>query len=212
MALPTEIVSLSKHQRCSNPTSKPSLRHTLADDNHTYLPSGFQRVDGVKNPDVCTSGLTLLNTLPHFALHTHNVYALLGLAPGDRVLETGSLLGVDVMGMPQALGSAGRILGVKRSAHLLSLVKAERENGSQSARVRIGDLSRLATADASFHTVLVDRVLQFVPKPAVALSEVVRLLQPSGRLYACDNDLHTYDRRGEFRARLTAYAVTGTSL
>ncbi|MEM6581304.1 MAG: methyltransferase domain-containing protein [Pseudomonadota bacterium] len=180
----------------------------MTDDKHTYLPAGFHQVDEVDDPDVYSSCLKLLDTLPHFATYKHNSYELLELASGDKVLDAGCGLGVDVLRMAQAVGPTGLVLGVDSSEHLLSLARAERENTSSSAHFLLCDLSGLPLADASFQKVRVDRVLQHVARPAAALSEMVRVLATKGRLYAYDNDWHTFNivpQHREVTALLEAY-------
>lgn len=52
-----------------------------------------------------------------------------------------------------------------------------------SDRVQFGDLAGLQFADASFDAVLNNEVLEHVPDDDLALSEMVRVLKPGGRLF-----------------------------
>ena len=48
---------------------------------------------------------------------------------------------------------------------------------------QVGDIQRIAHADASFDTVISCETIEHVPDPALAVRELARVLKPGGRLY-----------------------------
>ena len=72
------------------------------------------------------------------------------------------------------LATGCRVVGVDIGEEL-------RDNPNIGERVR-GDLERLPFAAASFDAVLASHVMEHLPRPERALSEVARVLKPGGRL------------------------------
>ncbi len=62
---------------------------------------------------------------------------------------------------------------------------------SRGVPVVVGDAHRLPIADRSMAAVRADRVLQHLGEPALALEEMVRVLQPGGRVVVADPDQET---------------------
>ncbi|MEM9256536.1 MAG: methyltransferase domain-containing protein [Pseudomonadota bacterium] len=158
----------------------------MSQDEH-YLATGFHRVDSVSEPEVYQRCLSLLDSLPHFTDYKLRSYDLLALSPGDVVLEAGCGLGDDAFRIAQRVAPTGEVVAVDASAWMIDQAAADARAAQLPVTFQREDLRELSLPDASFSQCRIDRVLQHVEDPRRALSELVRVLQPGGRLLAYDN-------------------------
>lgn len=107
------------------------------------------------------------------------VVALIGVAPGDRVVDVAAGTGNAAIRAAQAGGS------VTALDLTPDLIPAGRRRASE-AGVDIewveGDAEQLPFADESFDVVLSTFGVMFAPRHAVAASEMLRVLRPGGRV------------------------------
>lgn len=154
------------------------------------LASGFQAVDRAANFAVFSGCLTLVDSIPFFAECKRESYALLGVAPGQRVLDVGCGLGDDAAAIARLVTPRGSVVGVDGSR---AMIEAAREHHSavEGLSFEVADAACLPFADASFDACRIDRVLQHIGDPAPVIREMVRVLRPGGVLVAYDNDWET---------------------
>jgi SAM-dependent methyltransferase len=114
----------------------------------------------------------------------------LRVAPGSRVLEVGSGLGIlaaDVV----AAAPGVEVTGVELSAE--QLAAALRRSSGQavpaSVTFRQGDAHSLEFPDASFDLVYARYLLEHVADPERVLREMRRVARPGGRVAVCENDV-----------------------
>jgi ubiquinone/menaquinone biosynthesis C-methylase UbiE len=103
----------------------------------------------------------------------------LDLSPGHAVVDIGCGPGTDLGQLADAVGETGAVIGVDREPRMLAEAGrrfAERPN----VELRAGDVHNLPLADASVDRARTDRVLQHVGDPAVAITQVRRVLRPGG--------------------------------
>jgi ubiquinone/menaquinone biosynthesis C-methylase UbiE len=82
-------------------------------------------------------------------------------------------------------------LGVDASKAMLALARARLSRAELAhCSVRLGDMYRLALADASFDTVVLQMVLHYAEDPAGVVAEAARVLRPGGRLIVIDLAAH----------------------
>lgn len=88
------------------------------------------------------------------------------------------------------LEKADSVIGVDGSPRMLEL--ARRRFGSEQERIslRIGDLSHLPLRDGEADFASLNMVLHHVPEPVAVLSEIRRVLSPSGTLLLTDFNKH----------------------
>ena len=106
----------------------------------------------------------------------------LNIPPGGIVLDVGCGPASITASLARATGPSGLVLGVDLSEAMLArAVRAE--TGPQIGFLH-ADAQRLPLRDATVDVVVSMAVLQLIPDPVAALSEMARVLRPGGRLAA----------------------------
>jgi ubiquinone/menaquinone biosynthesis C-methylase UbiE len=110
---------------------------------------------------------------------------------GNVVLDIGCGTGFLTLGVANAVGKNGKVIGVDISKEMME--KAE-ENLSK-ARVsnlefRVGDAESIPLEDNSVDAVVGNMVLHHCPNPESAVKEMVRVLKPNGSLVLADMEEH----------------------
>jgi ubiquinone/menaquinone biosynthesis C-methylase UbiE len=157
-----------------------------------YLATGFSDVDSAEDASSYSDCLSLLDSLSYFKEYKHKTYELLELGPRECVLDGGCGLGSDVFRMAELISPAGFVVGVDSSAKLIDKAKSDERTATLPVEFHVGDLRLLPFGDQAFTRCRIDRVLQHLPGPQVAISELVRVLKPGGILLAYDNDWGTF--------------------
>jgi len=109
---------------------------------------------------------------------------LLGLSPGDGVLDVACGTGNFTRDFARAVGRAGLAVGIDVSETMLTRAVRDTEDAELSdiaAFVR-GDASKLPFRDASFDAVCCFAALNLFADPYAALDGFARVLTPGGRL------------------------------
>jgi 2-polyprenyl-3-methyl-5-hydroxy-6-metoxy-1,4-benzoquinol methylase len=108
------------------------------------------------------------------------MWGALRLAPGRRVLDAGCGTGQFAL----ELAARGcRVTAIDVSPVMIERARAHAAERELAVEWRVGDLARVADADASYDAIMARVSLQFVPDPLAALREFGRLLRPDGRLF-----------------------------
>ena len=103
----------------------------------------------------------------------------LRVAPGSVVVDLGCGPGADLPAFAEAVGPAGRVLGVDTDVAALALA-AERVAELPWVQLAEVDVHHLELDDASVDRVHTDRVVQHVEDPAVVVREAARVLAGGG--------------------------------
>ena len=107
---------------------------------------------------------------------------LLGLEPGDGVLDVACGPGNFTREFARLVGSDGLAVGFDASATMLDrAVRDTRTEAERIAWIR-GDAARLPFSDASFDAVCCFAALHMMAEPWTALDEMTRVLTPGGRI------------------------------
>ena len=157
-----------------------------------YLSAGFADVDDAKNQDAYFACLALLDSLPYFCEYKLKSYELLQLKPGMKVLEAGCGLGDDAFRIAERIMPGGTVVALDSSSEMIEKAKSRELSKHLSVQFQTGDVRALPFADNSFTRCRIDRVLQHIPQPERAISELVRVLEQGGVLLAYDNDWGTF--------------------
>ena len=112
-----------------------------------------------------------------------NPLAVADLREGERVLDLGSVGGIDVLLSARRVGPSGFAYGVDMTEEMLELARANAARaGAVNVEFRKGQIEDLPLPDASVDVVISNCVINLsVDKPAV-LAEMYRVLEPGGRI------------------------------
>lgn len=106
--------------------------------------------------------------------------ALAGLRPGDRALDVGCGTGRAMPALADAVGPAGRVIGLDLTPGMLAAARAAGRDGCGA--LILADARRLPFADAGADAVFAAGLVQHLPDPAAGLAELARVTRPGGRL------------------------------
>jgi ubiquinone/menaquinone biosynthesis C-methylase UbiE len=139
------------------------------------------------------------------------IIEMLDLKPGAHVLDVGSGTGDDAREIASIVGLNGRVTGLDLNETLVAESRKRATESGSPVEFRRGDVRALDLPSASFDRVRTDRVLMFVPEIDEAISEIVRVLRPGGRVATSEIDHETHfidsDRPNISRKFYAAFAA-----
>jgi ubiquinone/menaquinone biosynthesis C-methylase UbiE/DNA-binding transcriptional ArsR family regulator len=122
-------------------------------------------------------------------------HALLRLLPPMRVADLGA--GEGTLSMLLAR-QARHVIAVDYSEKMVEFgSRLARENGLPNLEYRLGDIEAPPLADGEVELAVFSQALHHVPRPAVALREAFRILQPGGRVLILDLAAHSFEQARE---------------
>jgi len=110
---------------------------------------------------------------------------MVGLHPGERVLDVACGTGLVSFRVAEAVGTRGAVVGTDISGQMVEAARrfaAERD--LTNASFERSDAEELPFADATFDAAVCGLGLMYVPDPVRALREMRRVLRPGGRAAA----------------------------
>ncbi|HLW00318.1 MAG TPA: methyltransferase domain-containing protein [Ktedonobacterales bacterium] len=156
------------------------------------LRSDFDRVDHTSDPETFVRYLDTTRATAFFQEIKQRSYALLALGAGDHVCDVGCGTGEDVLALARLVAPGGRALGVDASVTMLAEAVRRAATTGIVAEFAPMDVQRLNLPKAQFDGVRAERLLQHVPDPDAALSEIVRVAKPGGRIVIWEADLDLF--------------------
>jgi SAM-dependent methyltransferase len=117
-----------------------------------------------------------------FAHFGQRLVDVVGVEPGQRVLDVATGRGAVLFPAIERVGTAGKAVGIDLAEGMVEAANEEAERRGWGQRVRAMDAEQLDFPDAAFDCVLCGFGVMFFPHLDQALSEFRRVLKPGGRL------------------------------
>lgn len=126
----------------------------------------------------------------HLRDYKQATYQLLGLGPGQRVLDVGCGPGGDLLDLAARVAPGGVAVGVDASATMVAEARRRAVAAGLDGAVQAeqADAAALPFADGSFQAARSERVVQHLPNPQAVLQEMVRVTAPGGMVMVSDPD------------------------
>ncbi len=116
-------------------------------------------------------------------------YAQMRIQAGQRVLDVGCGVGIDVMALAQLVGGGGQALGADADAEMVQQARAKIAEGKiTQASVECASATELPWANDSFDSSRCERMFQHLAQPESALAEMLRVTRRGGRVVVLDTD------------------------
>jgi SAM-dependent methyltransferase len=115
-------------------------------------------------------------------------FARMGLRPGEAVLDAGCGPGTDTFELEKLVGPSGRVVGVDSSEAMIAAAHDRANARDSQAEFILADICSLELPDETFDLARCVLLLLHLKEPAAALTEMVRLLRPGGRIVCIDVD------------------------
>lgn len=153
--------------------------------------SGFSNVDQTPDPAAYVRRLDRTGALAFWQSVKRRMAALLDVRDGDRVLDVGCGTGDDVRALARMVGATGCAIGVDPSATMIAEARRRTDAVALPVAFYQGDACHLEFPDATFDACRIERVLQHLPDPRRAVSELVRAARSGARIAIAEPDYGT---------------------
>jgi len=112
---------------------------------------------------------------------------LVGLQPGQRLLDIGCGRGGDVLKAAAIVGDSGQAVGVDLSPAMIEAARrAAAEQGMANAQFYQGDVEALPLSNGIFDAIVSDCAINHALDKKRAYAEIYRVLKPGGRMVVSD--------------------------
>jgi ubiquinone/menaquinone biosynthesis C-methylase UbiE len=112
----------------------------------------------------------------------------LELRPGGRVLDVGCGAGEACVELAHRVGEEGRVAAIDLSEAMVDATRAAASAAGHPIDVHLASAYALPFPSATFDAVRSERVFQHLEDPELAITEMIRVLRPGGRLLILDPD------------------------
>jgi ubiquinone/menaquinone biosynthesis C-methylase UbiE len=127
-------------------------------------------------------------------------YRQMRLRPGASALDVGCGIGFVCRDLADCVGQDGSVTGVDISEAMIAEASA-RMHGKNNVELMTGEACSLPYSEAVFDATRMERVLLYVPDRLKAISEMMRVTKPGGRVVVTDVDIDCTAIHGKDRVQ-----------
>ena len=132
--------------------------------------------------------LDTLHRRPGIQANHKRTFELLEICEGYQLLDVGCGVGSYSHDVYPLVGDTGRIVGLDQSREFIDIARRRAEALGMSIEYVVGDVNAMPFPNDSFDGSRIERVLQYLDDPLVALSEMIRVTRPGGHVVASEID------------------------
>ena len=151
----------------------------------------FQYPTGRRGLEALNYDMVLVEQLPEKVVYSYcgvgNPFSLGPINPGEQVLDIGCGAGVDTVLAAMMVGPQGSVTGVDIVTEMIE--KAERNlelTALNNVKFQKASGESLPFTDGTFDVAISNGAINLIPDKEAAMSEIIRVLKPSGRLMMAD--------------------------
>jgi len=134
----------------------------------------------------------------------------LGLAPGSAVLEVATGTGRNLEFLADAVGDRGHVFALDLSPRMLGFARRRAERLRKRPQLALANSQHLPHPDGVFDAVLDGAGIKYYPDKARAMSEMLRVVRPGGKVLITELGMPP-GRRPTLRQRLLRLWIPGFS-
>ena len=150
--------------------------------------SRYANVDQESEPEAFVRHMNTLANVGAIQAYKQETFALLEAQVGSKVLDIGCGPGTDAQALAELVGSNGRVVGVDKSETMIAAAQERTKEAKLPLAFQVGDIYHLDFVDNTFDGCRADRVFHHLVEPEAALSELVRVTRPGGRIVLAEPD------------------------
>jgi ubiquinone/menaquinone biosynthesis C-methylase UbiE len=132
--------------------------------------------------------LDALHQLPGIHANHKRTIDLLGIADGYHLLDLGCGVGSYSHDVFPLVGTTGRVVGLDQSPAFIEIARKRAKEFGMPIEYVVGDIQAIPFPNDTFDGSRVERVLQYVDHPRLAIAEMMRVTKPGGRIVATEAD------------------------
>jgi len=153
--------------------------------------SRFSAVDEIERPQQLIEVLDIAKRLPGFPEAKVQLLDRLEPEHASSAIDVGCGYGADVIELAKRLRPGGRAVGVDLSETMITEARRRTAGIGPDVSLQVADALALPFEDSTFDISRTETVLQHLADPAHAVSEMVRVTRPGGRVGALELDQET---------------------
>jgi ubiquinone/menaquinone biosynthesis C-methylase UbiE len=155
---------------------------------HTNL---FTQVDHTSDPDFFIRFMDEAQKPAAIQASKRLMLERIALVPGETVLEVGCGPGTDMFDMVDLVGPTGRLVGLDASQVMIAEARRRAKELQLPISFEVGEVQALPFPDGTFDVCRAERLLEHLADAGRALTEMVRVARPGGRIVVFDFDWDT---------------------
>lgn len=156
-----------------------------------------EKVDWVKRHFNTVSGYyDIMNTVLSFGIHylwKRTAIKMMGLSPGDRVLDVCGGTGDLAILATRAVGPSGQVVLYDINREMMAAGRSKRTNATARRRIDYvqGNAERISFPDDHFEGAMVGFGIRNLTTPEQGFREMIRVLKPGGRFMCLEFSIPT---------------------